>query len=205
MKENLQLEFKCAHCGDDCGHDPIEFNQENFCCEGCKTVYEIFQSNDLCDYYTLNDRPGIKTETEKLNEKYAFLDAQEVNEKLLDFTDGIIEKVKFFTPKIHCSSCIWLLENLQKLDEGVSYSTVNFPKKEVTITFNNEKTSLKKLVVLMATIGYEPQINLASKNQQKLKNKNRSVSINIGVAGFCFGNIMLMSFPRRICPTFRIL
>ena len=153
MKENLQLELKCAHCGDDCGHDPIEFNQENFCCEGCKTVYEIFQSNDLCDYYTLNDRPGIKTETEKLNEKYAFLDAQEVNEKLLDFTDGIIEKVKFFTPKIHCSSCIWLLENLQKLDEGVSYSTVNFPQKEVTITFNNEKTSLKKLVVLMATIG----------------------------------------------------
>lgn len=195
MKEKDLVIEKCAHCGDDCGHDPIVFQEENFCCEGCKTVYEIFQSNDLCDYYTLNDRPGIKTETEKLNEKYAFLDAEEVKQKLLDFTDGTIEKVKFFTPKIHCSSCIWLLENLQKLDEGVSYSTVNFPKKEVIITFNNQKTSLKKLVVLMATIGYEPQINLASKNQQKLKNKNRSVSIKIGVAGFCFGNIMLMSFP----------
>jgi len=195
MKESAQVIDKCAHCGDDCGIDPIVFKEEHFCCEGCKTVYEIFQTNDLCDYYELNDRPGIKTETEKLNEKYAFLDANEVKTKLLDFTDGTIEKVKFFTPKIHCSSCIWLLENLQKLDAGVSYSIVNFPKKEVTVTYNNTKTSLKKLVVLMATIGYEPQINLASKKQLSLKNKNRSVSIKIGVAGFCFGNIMLMSFP----------
>lgn len=187
--------IKCTHCGDDCGNKPIVWDENPFCCEGCKTVYEIFQSNDLCDYYELNDRPGIKTETERLNEKYAFLEAQEVIEKLIDFTDGTLTKVKFYIPKIHCSSCIWLLEILQKLDSGVSYSSVNFPKKEVSITFNSAETNLKKLVVLLGQIGYEPQINLAANKQQKLSSKNKTLAIKIGVAGFCFGNIMLMSIP----------
>lgn len=188
----------CAHCGDDCKTTDLVYNNKNFCCDGCKTVYEIFDTNDLCDYYTLNDRPGIKTETEKLNEKYQFLEAPEVIEKLVEFNDGQVIKIKFYVPKIHCSSCIWLLENLQKLNNGVMHSSVNFPKKEVSVTFKTELTNLKSIVVLLATIGYEPQINFASKNQQKLKSKNKSVAIKIGVAGFAFGNIMLMSVPEYL-------
>lgn len=195
MKAATQPQIACTHCGDHCGTQPIVWQDKPFCCSGCQSVYEIFQSNNLCEYYDLNDKPGIKGRSEPFEEKYAFLDAQEVKEKLLEFSDGSLSKVKFYAPKIHCSSCIWLLENLHRLDVGVTYSTVNFPKKEVSITFKEDETSLRKIAALMASVGYEPQINLGDSQQKNQKKRTRSVALKIGVAGFCFGNIMLLSIP----------
>ena len=31
----------CFHCGDDCRDDSISIGDRIFCCNGCKTVYEI--------------------------------------------------------------------------------------------------------------------------------------------------------------------
>jgi hypothetical protein len=44
MKEKNQ----CFHCGIDIKkEEEILFNEKNFCCTGCKTIYEIFASNEL--------------------------------------------------------------------------------------------------------------------------------------------------------------
>ena len=48
----------CYHCGNDCESDKIEFNALLFCCNGCKTVYEILNANDLTCYYDLETAPG---------------------------------------------------------------------------------------------------------------------------------------------------
>jgi Cu+-exporting ATPase len=73
---------------------------------------------------------------------------------------------------------------------------VNFTKKEVYIDFNPNDISLKELVVTLTTIGYEPYISLEQEERKSRKSINRSLIIKIGVAGFSFGNIMLLSFPE---------
>ncbi|MBL4604663.1 MAG: HAD-IC family P-type ATPase, partial [Flavobacteriaceae bacterium] len=115
--------------------------------------------------------------------------------KLLDFDDGATQVVTLYIPHIHCSSCIWVLENLHKLNKGVVSSLVDFPKKTVRISFNSEKTTLKELVILLSSIGYNPFISLDD-TEGKKKPINRSLIYKLGIAGFAFGNIMFLSFPE---------
>ncbi|HQV00167.1 MAG TPA: heavy metal translocating P-type ATPase, partial [Bacteroidia bacterium] len=99
-------------------------------------------------------------------------------------------------PDIHCSSCIWLLENFKRVDAGVIQSKVNFIRKEVFIIFDESKTSLRKIVESLARVGYEPSLHLDSISKKEKQKTNRNRIIRIGVAGFCFGNIMMLSFPE---------
>lgn len=183
----------CYHCGDSCKEDIIKIDDKSFCCNGCKTVYEIFSENDLTCYYDFQDNPGaIPTE---IKGKYDFLDNTKIIEKLLDFNDNDNQIVTLYIPHIHCSSCIWVLENLQKLNNKIISSQVNFPKKTVRISYKSNITSLKEIVLLLSTIGYEPYISL--EDYETGKNKvDRSLIYKLGIAGFAFGNVMFLSFPE---------
>lgn len=183
----------CFHCGDPCLDVEIIHQEKNFCCHGCKTVYEILHENDLSYYYDLEKSPGISPK--EIAGKYDFLENQAIVGKLLEFNDGNTQIVSFLIPSIHCSSCIWILENLNKLDPAVRVSQVNFPEKTVRITFSPETSSLKRIVELLSRIGYEPYISLDD-SEKKEKTLNRSLIYKLGIAGFAFGNIMFLSFPE---------
>ncbi len=184
---------QCYHCGEDCRDTAIVHEEKNFCCQGCRTVYDILNENDLEYYYTLQSAPG---QTPKVFEnKFDFLDNQDIVEQLLEFNEQDTQIVSFVIPKIHCSSCIWILENLHKLHPGVKVGMVNFPQKTVRITYDASQLSLKELVLLLNKIGYEPNISLEDFNKKE-KKIDRSLIYKLGVAGFAFGNIMFLSFPE---------
>ena len=184
----------CFHCGIEINKkEEIIYDEKSFCCNGCKTVYEIFSQNDLSCYYDFQASPGATPLD--IKGKYDFLDNEDIVAKLLEFQEDTTHIVSLYIPHIHCSSCIWILENLQKLQSGIITSQVNFPEKKVRITFNPEEISLKKIVELLCSIGYEPYISLENFDEGK-KVIDRSLIYKIGVAFFCFGNIMLLSFPE---------
>lgn len=187
---------KCIHCGADCGRNPIIWNEKQFCCNGCKQVYQILNENKLNQYYTLQDSPGIKVEDIPHDSKYAFLDKEEVQEKLFEFKENDIAKVTFYIPGIHCASCIWLLEHLNKLNRGVKHATVNFIHKKYTVSFNTAEITLRQLVELLVSIHYIPEISLQTLEEADPKKANRNLAYKIGVAGFVFGNVMLYSLPE---------
>jgi Cu+-exporting ATPase len=185
---------QCFHCGNDrVEKDAIQFDNAFFCCQGCKTVYEIFKSNDLGCYYDFEAAPGATPHD--IEGKYDFLANEGIVDKLLEFKEESTHIVSLYIPHIHCSSCIWILENLQKLQQGLNTSQVNFPEKNVRITYNPNETTLQEIVELLCTIGYEPYISLENFDEGK-KKIDRSLIYKIGVAFFCFGNIMLLSFPE---------
>lgn len=183
----------CFHCGDACLDVEITHDEKSFCCHGCKTVYDILHDNDLSYYYDLEKTPGISPQ--EIAGKYDFLDNEAIVEKLLEFNDGNLQIVSFVIPSIHCSSCIWILENLNKLNSSVKSSQVNFPEKTVRITFTAQDDSLKNLVILLSRIGYEPYISLDD-SDKKDKNVDRSLIYKLTIAGFAFGNIMFLSLPE---------
>lgn len=185
----------CFHCGNECdASTPITIADKQFCCLGCKTVYEILSENDLEQYYTFEKSPGSRPEI--TSEKYAFLDNAKIVEKLLEFDDTTTQVVSFYIPNIHCSSCIWVLENLQKLNKNVIHSLVNFPKKSVRITYHSDKLSLKELALLLSYIGYPPYISLDDYQKKETQKQDKVLLYKLGVAGFAFGNVMLFSFPE---------
>ncbi|MBT9188112.1 heavy metal translocating P-type ATPase [Zobellia russellii] len=182
----------CFHCGNDCDSNVIVLDDKNFCCNGCKTVYEILSSNDLNYYYDIQSAAGATPKA--IDGRYAFLDSTAITERLIEFNDGDLQIVNLSIPHIHCSSCIWILENLNKLNPSIKSGQVDFPKKTVRITYNSADVSLKEVVTLLARIGYEPSISLDDFDNKK-KGTDRSLIYKLGVAGFAFGNVMFLSFP----------
>lgn len=189
--------ISCYHCGDECPDESISIAGKIFCCNGCKTVFELLEGSNLCDYYSIDRNPGL-TRKHYIERNYEFLDDQELKQKLVDFTDGKLSRVTFDIPQMHCSSCIWILENLYNLNAGIRSSKVNFLQKKIFIAFSEESTSLKEIVQLLDSLGYEPQLNLAGKKEEKSKSEYKDLYYKVGVAGFCFGNIMLLSFPEYL-------
>lgn len=181
----------CYHCGDSAKTiDKIDYDGKLFCCNGCKTVYQILSDNDLSDYYTLEKNPGSTPLS--TTEDYYFLSNPKVVQKIVDFQEEHLEVVTLYIPKIHCSSCVWVLENLQKIHPSIINSRVHFSKKTVQITYQTEVTLLE-VVNLLATIGYEPYISL--ENETKSEKKDNMALYKLAVAGFAFGNTMFLSFP----------
>ncbi|MFD0963795.1 heavy metal translocating P-type ATPase [Pseudofulvibacter geojedonensis] len=185
-------EQSCYHCGDT-SSIYIHFDKKDFCCNGCKTVYEILNHHELGKYYELESKPG-KAPSE-LKTKFEYLSNKEVVDSLLEFDNEELQIVNLYIPHIHCSSCIWVLENLHKLNTHIANTQVNFPKKTVRICYKKETTSLQSIVELLSSIGYEPYISLDDSKRKK-KKVNNSLLFKLVTSGFAFGNVMFLSFPE---------
>jgi Cu+-exporting ATPase len=184
----------CYHCGDECLTMSYVAEEKSFCCQGCKTVFEILSASKMGNYYSYNDHPGITRA--RTNKRFDYLNSPEIVSEIIDYTDSQVTIVTFYIPHIHCSSCLWLLEQLNKINPAIHYCRVDFLKKQLNIRFDHQQISLQQIVEILYDIGYEPVISL----QDIIKKQNGLTKDNlvqkIAVAGFCFGNVMLLSFPE---------
>lgn len=188
----------CEHCGDECPDLEIKVDNHYFCCNGCKIVYSILHENGMGAYYTYEDRPGISQKSTRYK-AYDFLSEPQIEDKLLSFRQGGKAKITLSLPQIHCSSCLWLLENIDRLEPGVVSSRVNFMRKEATILFDESQTTLRSLVETLARIGYEPHLNYDKLDGGSYKSTySKKLLYQLGLAGFAFGNVMLLSFPEYL-------
>ena len=185
----------CFHCGQEIDKDRIFFNEKAFCCNGCKSVYEILNANNLGNFYELNKNSGIRPD-ENLSQ-FDYLDTPEIFEKVVDFSEGNTSVVTFKIPVIHCSSCIWLLESLQDLNSNIRYSQVNFTKKTLQVSFNQNELPLSELAKFLTNLGYKPVISLETADKKEAA-VDRSLTIKVAVAGFAFGNAMMFAFPEYL-------
>lgn len=193
-KGELQLNTICYHCGDPVEDSAYILEDHRFCCLGCQTVYQILNDNNMASYYKYNTHPGKSQKGQK--EDLSYLDEPNIIAKLVDYQDNEQAIITFYVPAIHCSSCIWLLEHLYKLNPGVKTSQVDFMKKQASITFKKDEISLRELVDLLHKIGYDPKITLQDVVKEGKKINQSGLIAKITVAGFCFGNSMMISFPE---------
>ena len=193
LKEQTQTAEKCFHCGDKIEETGYQLDHHDFCCLGCQTVYQVLNNSGMQQYYRYNQHPGKSNKSKQ--EDFSYLDEPQIAGKLVDFEDDKMTIITFYIPAIHCSSCIWLLENLYRLNPNVLQSRVDFMKKQASITFNHNELPLKDLVYLLVNIGYDPKITLQDVVKEGNRNNLNPLVAKIAVAGFCFGNSMLLSFP----------
>ena len=184
----------CFHCGQNIEKERIPFDDKIFCCNGCKSVYEILSMNDLGNFYELNKRSGIRPSDDNTSQ-FDYLDTPEIFSTVTDFSEGNTSLVTFKIPVIHCSSCIWLLESLHTLNKNINYSQVNFTRKNVQISFNHTELKLSELAKFLTNLGYKPVVTLetADKKEEFL---DKTLLIKLAIAGFAFGNGMFFSLPE---------
>ncbi len=161
-------------------------------------VYQLLQQHNLCEYYDLNQNPGKALQREVRGNQFDCLELPEVAARYIVFHDETQAKVVFQLPHIHCSSCLWLLEKLPSLQPGIIGSRVLFQRKEIHVSYNPQVVSLKTIAALLTSVGYEPLLSLEGARQTDTGKAQRQRIIRMGVAGFCLGNIMLLSFPEYL-------
>jgi len=188
------LAENCFHCGQTIDRERIEFDEKTFCCNGCKSVYEILNLNNLGKFYALNKSSGIRPNEENTSQ-FDYLDTPEIFSQITDFSEGTTTLVTFKIPVIHCSSCIWLLESLQTLHPAIRYAQVNFTRKNVQISFNHEEMKLSELAKFLTNLGYKPVINLET-GDRKEEFLDKTLIVKLAIAGFAFGNGMFFSYPE---------
>ncbi|MFI5202420.1 MAG: heavy metal translocating P-type ATPase, partial [Candidatus Kapaibacterium sp.] len=194
-KDSLS-ETYCAHCGDVCSGTSVMFEGKPFCCTGCRAVYEMLSGLDLCEYYNQDDRAGISMKrTSHLD--FEILDDPDVARKLLSFTSRAMNRIAWRVPALHCASCVWLLEQLDRMEPGVLSSAVDMMRKTVTVDYNPEVTSLRKIAERMSRVGYTPLLRLEGTSAHDFK-ATRGLYTRLGIAGFAAANTMLAYLARYL-------
>jgi P-type Cu+ transporter len=188
----------CYHCGDLCPDKSNVFDQKSFCCSGCLGVYKLLYKNELCAYYNDQTFAGQTPISADKIKKFAFLDDPNAALELLKFSSADHAVVEWHLPQMHCASCVWLLEHLQKMDPGITQSRVHFIDRTLTVHFNPTQTNLRQIATLLSRIGYEPHLELSSHQTSTKTKSQRKQWLILGVTGFCFGNIMLLSLPEYL-------
>jgi P-type Cu+ transporter len=192
----LDTKTTCFHCGETCEDEIISYDHKSFCCHGCEQVYKLLSDNALSDYYTCDINPGKAPSAQNFD----FLNHPHFRDQLISFSSKGVSKVHFHLPAIHCRSCLYLLENLSRIEPAVVKSNLNFGKKELTVWFTESAIDLGALASLLARLGYEPLIDSGEEQAQQKKRTSQQnhLFLKLGIAGFCAGNAMLFSFPEYL-------
>jgi Cu+-exporting ATPase len=196
--ESDVLAGECFHCGTPLRGADFSSQGKSFCCRGCLTVFELLTENGLADFYRFGRAAGVRAKAVPKEEEFSYLDDPVLRRRLVDFADARMTRVTFRVPSVHCIACVWLLENLFRLKPGIGYSRVNFPRREVFITFENAGVKLSEVVALLTSLGYAPDFNLSDLEERPRFPVSRRLWLQLGVAGFAFGNIMLLSISSYL-------
>ncbi len=189
----------CLHCGDHCDRAVVATRHGTFCCEGCAAVFDVLQGHHLGAFYACDVAPGV-TQRHKADldpARFAALDDPDVAAHLIEFEDGRLVRATLSIPSMHCASCVWLLEQFWRIDAGATRTEVDLQRRTLRIEFNPALTSLRRIADRLASLGYEPVVS-PERMAAAPPSGRRRLHLQIGVAGFAFGNIMLFSIPQYL-------
>jgi Cu+-exporting ATPase len=168
-----------------------------YCCSGCRTVSEIILKSGNSRFY---DYRG----SEKLNPAeipaesssyFEYLDSDLVREDYLQSPSESSEdpnqkEAIINIQNIHCSACVWLNEKSISQLDGVSSVRISFATGRAVVRFSPDIVPLSQIFRLIQSLGYEPKLYSPHLRPEKTK-QSRNLLMRLGIAGFCFGNIML--------------
>lgn len=184
----------CYHCGDEVIGRGYSLDDKSFCCNGCKSVFQLLSENGLNSFYEMEENAGSKPKTTDIH-RYDFLDLPAIRERYIDFEDDNSIHVVLFLPAIHCSSCIYLLENINKIESNILSCQTNFTERTARVIFLKSSFTFPDLAILLDRIGYPPNFEEKKKVNESI---DKTFLYKVGVAGFAFGSIMLWSFPEYL-------
>lgn len=186
---------QCLHCGTETSH-PIVQEGKPFCCQGCSQVYHFLKNHQLLNYYEVDENTPQKVDSNDF-QSFELLKQQAFCQAYISYQDDKNITFSWHLPAIHCRACVWLLEKLPEIEEGLYSCKVDLMRKSVQISLDPQTTNLYQIAQSLKAIGYSPDLKTNS-TQLQSESHSKDEWLQIGVAGFCFGNVMLFSFPEYL-------
>jgi Cu2+-exporting ATPase len=173
--------------------DPAAEHQ--FCCPGCRAVYDTIHACGLDAYYRLRDaadatfRPAAPgADGFDVFDSTAF-------ESLYVTTDPTgTRSIDLILEGVTCAACVWLVERLPKVLDGVIEARLSLREATVRVTWDPTRLSLSRIARTLDGFGYTPHAAKGQCRKRLLRKDERRRLIHLGVAGALMGNTMLLAF-----------
>jgi len=186
----------CTHCGLAVPADLIVPGRaEQFCCQGCGTVYAAITAGGLDKYYALRERLGagerrrarVSGSSFEAFENEAFTRAYCREE-----ADGT-RSVELYLEGVHCAACVWLVEKLPEIVPGVVRCRLDMGRSLARVEWDPSCVGLSSAARVLDSLGYTPHPARSARAREARRRADRKALVRIAVAGACAGNVMLIS------------
>jgi Cu2+-exporting ATPase len=183
----------CTHCNLPVPPGLIEpGEEEQFCCASCRTVYHAIRSCGLESFYAIRDRAEAETQRASHADRTydEFDDEAFVEQHVRTRPDGL-SQAELYLEGVHCAACVWLVEKLPSVAEGVVSARLDLRRRVAEITWSPEAISLSRIARRLNGLGYPPHALGGSDAHVLERLETRRHLARIAIAGACAGNAML--------------
>jgi P-type Cu2+ transporter len=189
-------EVSCDHCSLPVPAGLIEAEAElQFCCAGCRAVWQAIHGSGLGNYYKLRASQGIDGEKARITGRgYGeFDDPSFADLHVEELADGT-KRTVFLLEGVHCAACVWLIEKFPSIHAGVLEARLDFGRRTAEIRWHPEQAQLSEIAKGLDRLGYPPHPFRGGEEEKQRRVEVRGQLIRIGVAGALAMNCMLLAF-----------
>ena len=189
-------EVPCAHCTLPVPpaliqpHDPHQF-----CCTGCRAVYETIHACGLDSYYRLRDAADTSLKPAKpSDDTFASFDNPAFEALYVTCDERGSHSADLVLEGVTCAACVWLVERLPRVLDGVIEARLSLREATVRVTWDPSRVPLSRLARTLDRFGYTPHPARGRSRKEFVRRDERKRLIQLGVAGAIMGNTMLLGF-----------
>jgi Cu2+-exporting ATPase len=185
----------CSHCGLPVARgDVVDGSQLQFCCYGCRTVYEVLHGAGLSEYYALRERATVERRRANATDRsYEAFDDERFQAMHCRAIDGGLLQVELYLEGVHCAACVWLVERVALVVPGSVQATLDIGRSIVTLVYDPKTVQLSALGRALDRLGYPPHAVRGADALLLRRKEQRTLLLRIGIAAACAGNAMLMA------------
>ncbi len=185
----------CAHCSLPVPAGLIEpAASQQFCCAGCRAVYQTLHACGLESYYRLREAAEAPLHpASPAASSFASFDSPAFHGLYVQQSPDGAATVDLVLEGVTCAACVWLVERLPRVLDGVIEARLSLREATVRVTWDTAKLPLSRVAQALNRLGYTPHPARGASSQQIHRRETRQRIVHLGIAGAIMGNTMLLA------------
>ena len=184
----------CAHCGLEVPPAQVrEGEPHQFCCGGCRQVYDVIHAWGYDQYYRLVDEQRGALEPARVTGRdFADFDDARRQDEAGRSLGPDRRSARLYLEGVHCAACVWLVEKLPEALPGVRSVRLNLSNSVAEIEWEPGRVALSSVGRALDRLGYTPHVHAGAKANDARRAEDRALLVKVGVAAACAMNLMFL-------------
>jgi len=195
MSDAVHHDTHCSHCRLPVPAGLVEPGAEHqFCCSGCRTVYDVIHVHGLDQYYRVASATGeTPWKANPSGRSYEDFDDPAFLDLYARPLGGGLQQVELYLEGVHCAACVWLVEKVPLAIPGVVDARLDVRRSQATLLWNPAQARLSQAARFLDQLGYAPHPYRGVQVREMRRDEDRRLLLKIGVAGAVAANVMLIA------------